>query len=119
MYQKFHRQILKIYRNKNKINNENFHKKLNILRQIPIFKLIKDLKIKQDFSIVCIKPNDNLHANLFEYYEIKEKYSNIRSCESDFETKEKYNDIGNYKICLESLQSLSSSNTIFQIMVCV
>ena len=117
LYQKFHRTFVKIYQTRNKENNKTFNEKLGILKQVPISKLIKDLKIKQEFSIICIKPNDNLRANLLEYYEIKTKYSNIRSYESESEISENINDIGNYRICLESLQSLSSSNTIYQIMV--
>lgn len=117
MYQKFNRFFIRIYKRKNEENNRKLQEQLKKLNRIPISKLIKDLKINQDFSIVCIKPNDNLHANLLEYYEIKNKYSNIQSCGSDFERKECFNDLGNYRLCLESLQSLSSCNSVYQIMV--
>ena len=119
IYKKLHPKIRKIYLQKQAQNNKDFIEKLKILRKIPISKLIKDLKLKQDFAIICIKPNDSLRANLFEYYQIKEKYSNIRSCESDFENDDALNDLGNYRVCLETLQSLSSSNTIFQAMVII
>ena len=117
LYQKFNRFFLKIYKKKNEESNKKLFSKLEQIQKIPISKLISDLKLKKDFSIICIKPNDSLHANLFEYYEIKEKYSNIRSCESDFEENKTCNDIGNYRLCLESLQGLTSSTTVYQIMV--
>lgn len=117
LYQKFNRTFIRIYKEKNNELNKKLQLKLKTLHKIPISKLIKDLKINQDFSIICIQPNDNLHATLLEYYEIKNKYSNIQSCGSDFERKECFNDLGNYRLCLESLQSVSSCNSVFQIMV--
>ena len=117
-YTRLHSSFLKIYHKKNLEKNKSLVEKLITVRVIPISTLIEDLDVNKDFAIVCIKPNDKLHASLLEYYELKEKYSNIKSQESKLSFESTFqNDIGNFRICLERLNQISSSTNIFQILV--